>query len=161
MPASSRWASFCRILGAVPKVVNRRRDRTASHCSAAQCPSYSDNRRDKQANGHEGNEAGHRGHGDEDWSEIDHCEHAEPPFEMPGIIRPEPGLIRGLRPGGLARCLCSNRRGTAANITQLVRMRRLSRQTEVRDRSVCLSLRLLVREGPGALLFAVPVLSPR
>ena len=98
MPASSRGASFYGILGAVSNVVNRRRDRTASRYSAAQCSSYGDNRRDNEPDGHEGHEAGHHGHGDENWSEIDHCEHAELPFRMLRIIRPGPGLnvARGL-----------------------------------------------------------------
>ena len=92
MPASSRGASFYGILGAVSNVVNRRRDRTASRYSAAQCSSYGDNRRDNEPDGHEGHEAGHHGHGDENWAEIDHCEHAELPFRMLRIIRPGPGL---------------------------------------------------------------------
>ena len=94
MPASSRGASFYGILGAVSNVVNRRRDRTASRRSAAQCPSYGDNRRYNEPDGHKGYEAGHDGHGDENWAEVDHCEHAELPIGqgMLGIIRPEPGL---------------------------------------------------------------------
>src|SRR6516165_9835094 len=63
--------------------------------AAAEYVAHDGNPRNNDANGHESEEDGHHSQGDEDWAEIDHCEHVKPPFGpgIMGVIRPELRLI--------------------------------------------------------------------
>jgi hypothetical protein len=52
--------------------------------AAAQGAANGDNRSDHETDNHEAEEAGYHRHGDQDWPEIDHCEHVTSPFWAAG-----------------------------------------------------------------------------